>query len=82
MLELKKADIDVYNAIKGEEQREKEKIVLIASETRSWRPRVRSSRISTPKAIPTAGTTAGVSTPMPWRRSPSSGRRGSSAQNM
>ncbi len=32
MSELKKADIDVYNAIKGEEQREKEKIVLIASE--------------------------------------------------
>ncbi len=32
MSQLKKADIDVYNAIKGEEQREKEKIVLIASE--------------------------------------------------
>src|SRR5512136_789685 len=32
MSELKKADIDVYNAIKGEEQRELEKIVLIASE--------------------------------------------------
>ena len=32
MSELKKADIDVYNAVKGEEQREKEKIVLIASE--------------------------------------------------
>src|SRR5574340_611670 len=32
MLELKKADIDVYNAIKGEEKRELEKIVLIASE--------------------------------------------------
>jgi glycine hydroxymethyltransferase len=32
MSDLKKADIDVYNAIKGEEQREKEKIVLIASE--------------------------------------------------
>jgi len=32
MSELKKSDIDVYNAIQGEEQREKEKIVLIASE--------------------------------------------------
>jgi glycine hydroxymethyltransferase len=32
MSELKKADVDVYNAVKGEEQREKEKIVLIASE--------------------------------------------------
>ncbi len=32
MSELKKVDIDVYNAIQGEEQREKEKIVLIASE--------------------------------------------------
>ncbi|MDA8099198.1 MAG: serine hydroxymethyltransferase [Nitrospiraceae bacterium] len=32
MSELKKVDIDVYNAIKGEEEREKEKIVLIASE--------------------------------------------------
>jgi glycine hydroxymethyltransferase len=32
MSELKDADIDVYNAIKGEEQREREKIVLIASE--------------------------------------------------
>ena len=32
MSELKKLDIDVYNAVKGEEQREKEKIVLIASE--------------------------------------------------
>ncbi len=32
MSELKQTDIDVYNAIKGEEQRELEKIVLIASE--------------------------------------------------
>jgi glycine hydroxymethyltransferase len=32
MSELKATDIDVYNAIKGEEQRELEKIVLIASE--------------------------------------------------
>ncbi len=32
MSELKHTDIDVYNAIKGEEQRELEKIVLIASE--------------------------------------------------
>ncbi|MDH4163782.1 MAG: serine hydroxymethyltransferase [Nitrospirota bacterium] len=32
MEQLKKADIDVYNAIKGEEKRELEKIVLIASE--------------------------------------------------
>src|SRR5512137_537653 len=32
MSELKAMDIEVYNAIKGEEQREKEKIVLIASE--------------------------------------------------
>jgi glycine hydroxymethyltransferase len=32
MSDLKAADIDVYNAIRGEEQREKEKIVLIASE--------------------------------------------------
>src|SRR5512145_3339945 len=32
MSELKAADIDVYNAIKGEEKRELEKIVLIASE--------------------------------------------------
>ncbi|OGW45186.1 MAG: serine hydroxymethyltransferase [Nitrospirae bacterium GWC2_57_9] len=32
MSELKDADIEVYNAIKGEEQRELEKIVLIASE--------------------------------------------------
>ncbi|OGW34441.1 MAG: serine hydroxymethyltransferase [Nitrospirae bacterium GWC2_56_14] len=32
MLELKAADIDVYNAIKGEEERELSKIVLIASE--------------------------------------------------
>ncbi len=32
MSDLKATDIDVYNAIKGEEQREKEKIVLIASE--------------------------------------------------
>jgi glycine hydroxymethyltransferase len=32
MSELKAADIDVYNAIKGEEERELSKIVLIASE--------------------------------------------------
>ncbi len=32
MSELKDADVDVYNAIQGEEQRELEKIVLIASE--------------------------------------------------
>ena len=32
MSELKEVDIDVYNAIQGEEQREREKIVLIASE--------------------------------------------------
>ncbi len=32
MSELKDADIEVYNAIQGEEQREREKIVLIASE--------------------------------------------------
>ena len=32
MSERKKADVDVYNAIRGEEQRELEKIVLIASE--------------------------------------------------
>src|SRR5512136_1615340 len=32
MSELKKADIDVYRAIKGEEERELSKIVLIASE--------------------------------------------------
>jgi glycine hydroxymethyltransferase len=32
MSELKQADIDVYNAIKGEEERELSKIVLIASE--------------------------------------------------
>ena len=32
MSELKKEDIDVYNAIKGEEERELSKIVLIASE--------------------------------------------------
>ena len=32
MSDLKAVDIDVYNAIKGEEQRELEKIVLIASE--------------------------------------------------
>jgi glycine hydroxymethyltransferase len=32
MSELKETDLEVYNAIKGEEQRELEKIVLIASE--------------------------------------------------
>jgi glycine hydroxymethyltransferase len=32
MSELKEVDIDVYNAIKGEEERELEKVVLIASE--------------------------------------------------
>lgn len=32
MSELKATDIDVYNAIKGEEERERSKIVLIASE--------------------------------------------------
>src|SRR5574341_2055140 len=32
MSELKEADLEVYNAIKGEERRELEKIVLIASE--------------------------------------------------
>jgi glycine hydroxymethyltransferase len=32
MSELKSADIDVYNAIQGEEERERTKIVLIASE--------------------------------------------------
>jgi glycine hydroxymethyltransferase len=32
MSELKAADIDVYNAIRGEEERERTKIVLIASE--------------------------------------------------
>ncbi|HEX9021424.1 MAG TPA: serine hydroxymethyltransferase [Nitrospirota bacterium] len=32
MSELKETDVDVYNAIKGEEAREREKIVLIASE--------------------------------------------------
>jgi glycine hydroxymethyltransferase len=32
MSELKDADLEVYNAIKGEEERERTKIVLIASE--------------------------------------------------
>jgi len=32
MSELKETDLEVYNAIKGEEEREQSKIVLIASE--------------------------------------------------
>ena len=64
MSELNQTDPDVYNAIKGEEERELSKIVLIASEnyvSNAVLEAQGSVFTNTRKAIPTVATTAGVS---------------------
>ena len=82
MSELNQTDPDVYNAIKGEEERELSKIVLIASENNVSNAVLEAQgSVFTNKyaeGYPTAATTAGVSLRTRWSCLQLSGQSSSS----
>jgi glycine hydroxymethyltransferase len=83
MSELKETDLEVYNAIKGEEEREQSKIVLIASENYvSHAVLEAQGSVFTNKYAEGYPGRRYYGGRTRWRRSPSSGRSSSLGRNM